>query len=266
MISQFSPRFRWRTGAAVFLLCLAAILAACQSTDPQLTATAVYIEAQSEIESLSSTATVARARMQTTLDHAATRVERAEEAGRFLRSNLINLGTDTGFIDDSLRQLEAVSTQSPPTIGARANTAPAADRVSPTITPITIVTPPAATSAETSSVDGPRLENIVMASGVDSNDCAIDANPRFTPQSAAIYVVGRAFNIPAGASIRSIWRRSGLEVVRFSFNREYQINDSCIWFFIDQTDTPFTPGSWSVEILVEGAPVSSPLAFQIVNN
>ena len=266
MISQFSPRFRWRPSNSVFLLCLAAILAACQSTEPQLTATAVYMEAQSEIESLRSTATVARARMQTTLDHAATRVERAEEAGRFLRSNLINLGTDTGFIDDSLRQLEAVATRSPPTIAARAHTAPAADRISPTITPITIVTPPATTSAETAAAAGPRVENIVMASGVDSNDCAIDVNPRFTPQSAAIYVVGRAFRIPAGASISSIWRRSGLEVVRFSFDRQHQINDSCIWFFIDQTDTPFSPGSWSVEIHVDDAPVSSRLAFQIANN
>ena len=105
-----------------------------------------------------------------------------------------------------------------------------------------------------------------MATGVDSNDCAIDANPRFTPQSSAIYVVGRAFNIPARANISSIWRRSGVEVVSFSFNRDHQINDSCIWFFIDQSDTPFSPGSWSVELLVDGAPVSSPLAFQIVDN
>ena len=38
------------------------------------------------------------------------------------------------------------------------------------------------------------------------------------------------------------------------------------WFFIDQTDTPFTVGSWSVEISVDGSPLSSPVAFQIVSN
>jgi len=266
MSSQFSTRFRWRANVSLFLFCLAAFLAACQSTEPQLTATAVYIEAQAAIESLRSTATVARARMQTTLDHAATRVARAEEAGKFLRSNLINLGTDTSFIDDSLQQLEAIATQRPSTIAANPNAPPADDRVPPTITPITVVTPPVETHSPPSPLDGPRLENIVMATGVDSNDCAIDVNPRFTPQSTAIYVVGRAFNIPAGASISSIWLRSGLEVVSFSFHREYEINDSCIWFFIDQSDTPFSPGNWSVELRVDGAPVSSPLAFQIVNN
>ena len=42
--------------------------------------------------------------------------------------------------------------------------------------PDVIVTPPAAPP------DGPRLGDLVMASGVDSSDCAIDNNPRFNPQ------------------------------------------------------------------------------------
>ena len=265
MIRKFSPCAR-RWIAAILLISVAAHLTACQSSDPQLTSTAVYGEARAGLERLLSTATVARARMQTTLDHAATRVGQAEEAGRFLRSNLISLGTDTAFIEDNLRQLPQLATQSPPTAAAPAQLTPVAGDASPVMTPRTIVTPPIVTPAPTAVELGPRLENVVMASGVDSFDCAIDVNPRFSPQSTAIYVVGRAFDIPAGATISSSWQQAGAEVVHFSFHREHEINDSCIWFYIDPTDTPFTVGAWSVELRVDGLPLASPVAFQIVSN
>ena len=119
MSCKFSSKLRRPLGNLLFLFSVAFMPAACQSTDPQMTTTAVYAEAHSTLESLRSTATVARARMQTTLDHAVTRVAKAEEAGRFLRSNLISLGTDTGFIDDSLREIEALATPSPRTVAER---------------------------------------------------------------------------------------------------------------------------------------------------
>ncbi|MDE2854799.1 MAG: hypothetical protein OXN88_11555 [Chloroflexota bacterium] len=265
MIRKFSPSARCRT-VAILLISFAAHLTACQSTDPQMTSTAVYEEARAGLERQLATATVARARMQTTLDHAATRVGQAEEASQFLRSNLISLGTDSAFIEDNLRQLQDVATQSPPTAAAPALSAPAAGDASPAMTPRTVINPPIVTPAPTAVELGPRLENVVMASGVDSFDCAIDVNPAFSPRSRAIYVVGRAFNIPAGATISSSWQHAGAEVVHFSFHREHEINDSCIWFYIDQTDTPFTAGSWSVEIRVDGLPLASPVAFQIVSN
>ena len=265
MTSKCSTNIR-RLIPCILVLGAVVILSACQSTDPQLTSTAAYEEARAEFDRLLTTATVARARMQTTLDHAATRIGQAEDAGMFLRSNLINLGTDTDFIEESLGQLEDTATQGPPTHSVvEASTSVAAAAPS-TVTPQTIVTPPAVTPAPTSTLSGPRLENVVMASGVNEFDCAIDVNPRFTPESTKIYVVGRAFNIPAGATISSSWQRSGTGVVDFSFHKEHEINDSCIWFFIDQTDTPFTLGSWSVDIRVDGVQLSSPVAFQIVNN
>ena len=253
------------------LICLlvagaAAILAACRSTEPELTATAIHEKARADLEILRSTATVARARMQTTLDHAGTRVAQATEAGVFLRNSLIKLGTDSTVIAENLSLVRILSTVVPPTrspgdrAGVDVQTAP------PTPVPRTIVTPPAVTPQPTATNSGPRLQNVVMSSGVNDLDCAIDDNPRFTPDFVAIYVVARAYSVPAGATITSNWQRRGTEVARFSFENEYAINDSCIWFFIDQTDTPFLVGSWSVEILVDGASVTSPVAFQIVGN
>ncbi len=246
---------------------VAVTMTACRSTEPQQTATAFYEEDFSGIEMLRTTATVLRARIQTTLDHAGTRVGQAQAAGTFLASNLISLGTDAAFIEESLEQLDQLAAPVPQSPAAhQAARSVTAEAPPPTQAPRTIVTPPAVTPASTSTESGPRLENITMASGVNEFDCAIDINPRFTPASTEIYVVGRAYGIPAGATISSSWRRSDTEMVSFSFHKEHEINDNCIWFFIDQTDTPFIVGSWSVEISVDGSPLSSPVAFQIVSN
>ncbi len=266
MINMFS----WSRRRVISLLLTASVaisLSACRSSDPQQTATAFYDEALSNIESLRTTATVVRARIQTTLDHAGTRVVQAEAAGTFLASNLISLGTDAAYIVEGLAQVSEIAAparQTPPANQA----APSSPAGSPqsTQSPRTIVTPPVVTPPPSPTGSGPRLENITMASGVNEFDCAIDAFPRFTPASTAIYVVGRAYGIPAGAIISSSWQRSGTEIVSFSFHREHDINDNCIWFFIDQTDTTFTVGSWSVEISVDGEPVAAPVAFQIVAN
>lgn len=245
----------------------ATILTACSSNEPQQTATAVYQEAVANIEALRASATVVRARVQTTLDYAGTRVGQAQSARAFLASNLIGLGTEAAYIEENLAQLEALATPvSLSTPAEQASGVVTALARPPTQRPGTIVTPPAVTPAPTATESGPRLENITMASGVNEFECARDVNPRFTPASTAIYVVGRAYRIPPGATISSTWRRSGLDVVSFSFHREHEINDNCIWFYIDQTNTPFTVGSWSVEISVDGVPLSPPVAFQIVSN
>ena len=241
-------------------------LSACRSSEPQQTVTAAYAEALSSIEMLRVTATVARARIQTTLDYAGTRVAQADAARAFLASNLISLGTESAFIEQKLQGVGEFTTLVPPAPAANEPVISLTAQSPLAQTPRAIVTPPALTPPPTSTQRGPRLENISMASGVNEFDCAIDVNPRFTPASTAIYVVGRAFAIPAGATISSSWRRAGIEVVSFSFQRDHEINDNCIWFFIDQTDTPFTVGFWSVEISVNGLPVTSPVAFQILGN
>ena len=264
MVSKFPPSARIIMCSVV--TAAAFTLSACRSSEPQQTVTAAYAEALSSIEMLRVTATVARARIQTTLDYAGTRVAQADAAGAFLASNLISLGTEGAFIEQNLERVEELNPLVPPNPAGNEPALSVTAQSPRSQAPREIVTPPAHTPPPTSTQGGPRVENISMASGVNEFDCAIDFNPRFTPASTEIYVVGRAFAIPAGATISSSWRRAGTEVVSFSFQREHEINDSCIWFFIDQTDTSFTVGFWSVDISVNGQPVTSPVAFQIVGN
>ncbi len=194
--------------------------------------------------------------MQTTLDYARARVTEAAEAREFLRYSLINLGTESAYIATSVSQLD---TMNEPATATAPSVTVAEDAGEPTSEEfIPVVTPPATIRA------GPRLENLVMASGVDSSDCARDSNPRFTPSSQQIYVVAWAFAVPAGATISSVWRRGDSQVATFSFQPRNTINGSCIWFFIDQTDADFTVGTWSVELAVDGERAAPAFAFEIV--
>ena len=248
------------------LVVSAAVLAlpACRSSAPELTATSAYERASVGIERLRGTATVVRARMKTTLEYAVTRVAQAQEAGEFLRHSLINLGFDSDTIATSVGQMKQSAFENSPTAVVRAVDNAITPATPPTAAPLGGASP--AVAVATASAQGPRLTNIVMASGVRGDDCAADVNPRFTLESSEIYVVAEAYDIPAGATIASSWQRRGAEVASFSFQPEYAINGNCIWFFIDQTDTDFVVGAWSVEITVNGQPAASPVAFQIVES
>ncbi len=236
-------------------LLLLLFLASCSASALEQTATADQSNAETEMAQLRASSTVVRARMQTTLDYASSRVTEAAAAQEFLRFSLISLGTESAWLSTAISQLGDIGEQATATAGpASIRTASAAVATPPAV----IVTPPATPES------GPRLENVVMASGVDSRDCAIDNNPRFTPASSQIYVVAQAYDVSAGATISSVWRRQGSEVANFNFQPRNDLNGECIWFFIDQSDATFTVGAWSVEIAIDGRRAAPALAFQIV--
>ena len=211
-------------------------LAACEASDAQLTVKAGHELASTDMAVLRSTATVARARMQTTQDFALTRVAEVGKAEQSLRSTLGALGT-AGPLVGNLSNGAAASTPLPgPPVGP--------------------------TDAPAARGDAARLDDIALASGKDRQGCAIDRNPRFTSDSAEIYVTARAYNIPVDAVISSSWRRLGREVASISFRTSYPIHGDCLWLFIDQSDAAFAPGRWSVELRLDGR-VLGMLPFQI---
>ena len=230
-----------------------------------MTATAEYEAAATQLDRLRTTATVARARLQITLDFAGTRVAQIEQSGAFLRSNLSALGTDADFIDANLRRLrdqpQIVAVESREESVAVGSASTAID-LNEALSAAHTATPPAGV-AVTADLH-PRLDDLVLSSGVNSEDCQVDINPLFTPDSTEIYVVARAYDIPSGATLSSSWRHRDLEVVSHSFRTEHLIDDNCIWFFIDQTDTAFTAGRWSVQISLDGSALSPLLPFEIV--
>ncbi len=242
--------------AGIWLL-MALLLTSCTASAVELTATADQRSAETAIAQLRATSTVVRARMQTTLDYASSRVTEAAEAQDFLRFSLISLGTESAWLANEIQQLGeagefATATAQPAAIDSGRL------RTATPLAPV-IVTPP------TAQEPGARLENMQLASGVDSRDCAVDNNPRFTPASSQIYVVAQAYNVKAGATISSVWRRQDSQVAEFSFQPRKELNGECIWFFIDQSDAEFTVGMWGVEITIDGSRAAPPLAFQIVS-
>lgn len=207
-------------------------LAACEASDAQLTVEAGHELASTDMAILRSTATVARARMQTTQDFALTRVAEIGKDEQSLRSTLGALGT----VGPLVRNLSSGAAASTPWTGP--------------------------TDAPAARGDAARLDDIALASGKDRQGCAIDRNPRFTSDSAEIYVIARAYNIPVGAVISSSWRQLGREVASISFRTSYPIHGDCLWLFIDQSDAAFAPGRWSVELRLDGQ-VLGLLPFQI---
>lgn len=238
----------------------------CGASSEQFTVTAEYASANTQIVDIRSTATVVRARMQITLDHAKTRAVSVEQQGLFMRSTLVALGTDSAFIANNLPLPGSFPTFTPqPTSPANIAVPPVA---APAVTEELNAegTRVQVTPAPTTSANQPRLQDIVLSSGVNDNDCALNTNPRITPNSTEIYVVATAYDIPAGATISSVWQSNGTEVALFSFTPDSPIDGNCIWFFIDQSDAEFVLGTWSVELRIDDVSASPPLPFQIVES
>lgn len=248
------------------LLIILLIISACGTSTEELTLVADHEIANTQMADIRASATVVRARMQITLDFAGTRAIEVEQHGQFLRSTLVSLGTESVFINSNLPLPGNFPTFTPqPTspINVPATRAPqpqATEGLNAEGTPIQVTPPPTDESTQ------PRLDNIVLSTGVNDNDCAIDTNPRFTPASTAIYVVATAYNVPTNATISSVWLSNGTEVALFSFVTENEINGNCIWFFIDQSDAEFVVGSWSVELKIDDVSVATPIPFQILES
>ena len=135
-------------------------LIACRTSDLPLSVTAEYEAVATELDRLRATATVARARLQITLDFAGTRVAQIEQSGAFLRSNLLALGTDSEFIAANLRNL----LETPQTVVVSGTESPASVRATEAIDPgdAFVATPSASGPPRAEVTPGlrPRLDSV----------------------------------------------------------------------------------------------------------
>ncbi len=107
------------------------------------------------------------------------------------------------------------------------------------------------------------LQFTQTASSVRSSDgCAENVTSQFSTGTSQIYATARALNVAAGTEMGVEWSLAGQIVYSSSFVVEQNNPDFCFWFFITPEDVPFTPGEWSVRILVNGAPIQ-PFTFMI---
>lgn len=264
------------------LTALALLLSACGGivgpTAQEATLQARNDELGTQLADVRQTATVEMDRMMVTLEHAATEVRSVGFQRDALRATLIARGTDAGFVDVTI---PGAGEGLPPGIdsGSLLPT-PAPGAAAPPVTPPGAEDPNAgsvgnpaavidpnqvaqATTTPAAPTTGARLVEPVLATGVLSNDCAADNVTTFAPTIPEIYVVATAVDFPAGTTITARWSREGTVQGSYDIPFSFEIQQACVWAFIDQTDFPFTPGSWTVELLVNGAPGVGPLAFTI---
>ena len=236
------------------------MLAACNTTGNGDSLEADHMLVSTQMADLRVTGTIQAARLQITLDYAGTRVALGAAESGFIISTLEAYGTPraallefqnnvgAGMIDLPTFTPRPASTPTTPVIGGNDNT--------------DSFLPPTATSAPELAT-GTRLENVVLAASVGSDDCASEITSRFMTDTAEIYVVASAIDVSAGTTFTSRWLRGGEQMVSFDWTPDFDIDNACIWFFIDQSDVEFTPGTWSVALDIDGVPATSPVSFTI---
>ena len=230
---------------------LVGLAAACASVSPaERTLETENEMLATQVADMRATATIAADRLRITIEYGQTAVGQARRQNEMLAATVAALGGDVG----SVRPGAALPTPSLAALDVAAAPAPGgtppAALAQPPLTP---TTPPP-----------PSLYNLVTAEGVGPNDCALAAVSQFSTAAQRIYVVATAANIAPGTRLASRWFRDGAEVIRHEFRPDFAIQQACVWFFIDPTETPFTPGSWSVQLEIENTPAGAPVTFTIV--
>lgn len=250
---QWNHRARQRL-TQLLLSIIALFLASCAGAggDVQLTLVSQNVELSTQIADLRSTATYEADRLQITIEYIETAIPAATLQNQVLSLTLQASGINPLNVTPGApipTQLPAV--QNPTNTTAQALVTPGAG----TTVDAELITPASQTT--------PQLYNIVLAEGVGSNDCALASQFSFSSATSQIYVVATAANIPSGTLLASRWFNEGTQVVLHDFAPDFNIEQNCIWFYIDQADTVFTPGNWSVQLEINGSPAGSPVPFTI---
>lgn len=204
-----------------------------------------------EIVNIRLTATVESGRLQVTAQSVETLVAQAREQNQRLAATIEALGGNVALV------VPLASTPTPPAMldaPTAPESAPMTDAVSP---------PDQAVAAATPTPAAPTLYNAVTARGVGANDCALAPITAFTTADQNIYIVATAASITPGTTLTSRWFYEGNQVISHDFTPSFAINQNCVWFYIDQTETTFSVGNWSVQLEINGQPVGQPVTFSI---
>jgi hypothetical protein len=242
---------------AFLLLALVLSIAGCNNGgDIQLTLVSENLALSTQIADIRSTATYAADKLNMTAEYLQTAVTQVAIDNQLLSITLAASGvnaanvTPGAFVPTPLPTGDNVQT-------VNGNTPLTTEDVNSGVPQATSLDTPAAGTGT------PSLYNVVLAEGVGSNDCALAAVSSFPSTTQQIYVVATAANIASGTKLSSHWYSAGTEVVFHDFTPDFNIEQNCIWFYIDQTDTPFTPGTWSVQLDINDQPAGSPVSFTI---
>ncbi len=112
-----------------------------------------------------------------------------------------------------------------------------------------------------------RFSDTVVATARDQNDCAVDPGTSFDASTDELLVVTRIDYLPSGSLISARWSVNGNlyfdDVQCWVPNQNY--TDICAYCTVQPEGPAFEPGSWSVEMLLDGQ-VMSQTQFEIVDS
>lgn len=236
--------------SVVALLVVALLITACSgdSGAVELTLVSQNVSLSTQIADVRSTVTVEADRLRVTAVYMETAIAQTRLQNQRLAATIEALGGNAALV-------------------APIASTPTSDMVNPSLPEATAASgaPPLNETVQvaTGTPAAPALYNVVTARGVGANDCALAPVSSFTTADTNIYVVATASNIAPGMRLASRWYLAGSEVIMHDFTPDFAINQNCVWFYIDSSETVFTPGNWTVQLEINGQPAGEPAAFTI---
>ncbi len=242
----------------IITIAVALLMSACTGNEGQQTLVAENAMLGTQMADLRTTATFQSDQLNQTQEYIETIVPKADRLRDELASTLQAVG-----IDVTLNPVEP----NPSFVLATAPaTSAAGEQESSIIVGGTILAPSTPSESDSASattgdlatptVGQPALFNLVTAESVGSNDCALSSVTSFTAATSQIYVVATAANITAGTTLGAQWYLGDTLLTKQEFAPKDDINNNCIWFYVEPVDFPFTPGSYRVDLLVNGTPIT----------
>jgi len=112
---------------------------------------------------------------------------------------------------------------------------------------------------------GPQFVSTGVALSVrDSDGCADSLQTQFDAGTPRIYVNTRAVNLPARTVMRVEWLYDGQVVSSEAWTNPNDVTNFCVWFYLDSSIIPFTPGSWIARLYADDKLVEPQAPFTIL--
>jgi hypothetical protein len=110
-----------------------------------------------------------------------------------------------------------------------------------------------------------QLVDVAIALGVrESDSCATQVVSTVSSSTLEIYGTGRILNARLNTVVDAVWSYEGQPVfTNNAFTIPRDDPSFCVYFFIEPTDVPFSPGNWSFQFRMNGQP-SGPVATFIL--
>lgn len=253
------------------LITIILLTSACESSGANLTLAANHSSAGTRVANLRVTASVQAARAETTLDFMGTRAALGATQSNFLEATLIA----TGISADALATQRQIVLGNSPTPLPTPTLRPEETRevvvmLTPTATvpPVTLNAPNPTSPPQvqpTISESGLFFGNVITATGAGVDGCGAGVTTTFSTNVEEIYVIVPVFNVIANTNtFAARWARDGQAVGPvYTFTPEFDAEELCVWFFVDETDFEFSVGSYTVTLDVDNQPITNPVSFVI---